>query len=348
MKDSDKILILSAVVIVAGIYVLKYVLQKLFNKGTDAIGNARRKSLNSKNGAEVVRLADLYPEIAAMHREKGTDYAAAPALMTAAAGASATAETSTSRTTAPGSEMQVSEAAVSEVPVSVSPAGFDRIPEEPKEEKRRTGFKATVIFITALGILANLPFLIESVMGLIRHNRYFDSNKTVVNYNSYVYDIGILRGIIMLSLLSVAAYLILLFTKRIIYTFFYPALTFILSILFFLVLNRYAAFYGGDRFSPDRSMNVPENIRDAQNWATGVIFTILAIGIFLLIYFIKRKQWSLWGALLMGIFAVFCAVFAFGEISGWTEEQIILSCNYGGYPLLTLLYSLAYKEENSI
>ena len=315
MKDSEKILILSAVVIVAGIYVLKYILQKLFNKGTDAIGNARRKNLNSKNGAEVVRLADLYPEIAAMHREKGTDYAANPALMAAATtGASA----------------------------------YDRIPEEPKDDNRRTGFKATVIFITVIGILANLPFLLESVLRLIRHNRYFDSNNTVVTYNSYVYDIGILRGIIALSLLSVAAYLILLFTKRIIYTFFYPALTFILSILFFLVLNRYAAFYGGDRFSPDRSLNVPENIQSAQNWATGVVFTILAIGIFLLIYFVKRKQWSLWGALLMGFLAVFCAVFAFGQINGWTDEEIILSCNYGGYPLLTLLYSLAYKEENSI
>ena len=306
MGDPGVILIISAVAIVVGIYVLRYILQKLFNKGTDAIGNARRKNRNEKNGAEVVRLADLYPEIAAMHRANGAE----------------------------------------EVPISASAASVPRIPEEPKDSDRRTGLKATAIFITVMGILANLPFLFEVLLRLIRHARSFDSNNTVVAYSSYVYDIGVLRGILVLSLLSVAAYLILLFTKRINFTFFYPALTFILSILFYLVLNRYAAFYGGDRFAPDRTRNVPSNIQSAQNWATGVVFAVLVLGIFMMIYFIKRKQWSLWGALLFGIIAVFCSVCAFGQISGWTDEQIILSCNYGGYPLLAVLYSFAYKEEN--
>jgi len=332
MGDPGVILIISAVAIVVGIYVLRYILQKLFNKGTDAIGNARRKSRNAKNGAEVVRLADLYPEIAAVHRANGTDHAPNPALMAAA-------------TKSAGSDPDAS-VPDSEVPISISPNGCDRIPEEPKDSDRRTGLKATAIFITVMGILANLPFLFEVLLRLIRHARSFDSNNTVVAYSSYVYDIGVLRGILVLSLLSVAAYLILLFTKRINFTFFYPALTFILSILFYLVLNRYAAFYGGDRFAPDRTRNVPSNIQSAQNWATGVVFAVLVLGIFMMIYFIKRKQWSLWGALLFGIIAVFCSVCAFGQISGWTDEQIILSCNYGGYPLLAVLYSFAYKEEN--
>ena len=327
MGDPGVILIISAVAIVVGIYVLRYILQKLFNKGTDAIGNARRKNRNERNGAEVVRLADLYPEIAAMHRANGTDHAANPALMAA---------TAATKSAVPDSE----------VPISISPDSYSRIPEEPKDSDRRTGLKATAIFITVMGILANLPFLFEVFLRLIRHARSFDSNNTVVAYSSYVYDIGVLRGILVLSLLSVAAYLILLFTKRINFTFFYPALTFILSILFYLVLNRYAAFYGGDRFAPDRTRNVPSNIQSAQNWATGVVFAVLVLGIFMMIYFIKRKQWSLWGALLLGIIAVFCSVCAFGQISGWTDEQIILSCNYGGYPLLALLYSFAYKEEN--
>lgn len=342
MGDPGVILIISAVAIVVGIYVLRYILQKLFNKGTDAIGNARRKNRNEKNGAEVVRLADLYPEIAAMHRANGTDHAATPALMAAATGtAAATALASTSeaeaisKSIAPGYEDS-----------ALARPSYDRIPEEPKDSDRRTGLKATAIFITVMGILANLPFLFEVFLRLIRHARSFDSNNTVVAYSSYVYDIGVLRGILVLSLLSVAAYLILLFTKRINFTFFYPALTFILSILFYLVLNRYAAFYGGDRFAPDRTRNVPSNIQSAQNWATGVVFAVLVLGIFMMIYFIKRKQWSLWGALLFGIIAVFCSVCAFGQISGWTDEQIILSCNYGGYPLLAVLYSFAYKEEN--
>ena len=241
---------------------LRYILQKLFNKGTDAIGNARRKNRNEKNGAEVVRLADLYPEIAAMHRANGTDHAANPALMAAATGtAAATALASTSeaeaisKSIAPGYEDS-----------ALARPSYDRIPEEPKDSDRRTGLKATAIFITVMGILANLPFLFEVFLRLIRHARSFDSNNTVVAYSSYVYDIGVLRGILVLSLLSVAAYLILLFTKRINFTFFYPALTFILSILFYLVLNRYAAFYGGDRFAPDRTRNVPSNIQSARNF----------------------------------------------------------------------------------
>ena len=77
------ILIIITIVLVLIIYAIRYVLNNLINKGTDAIGNAYRKSKNVNKGPSVERLADIYPDIAAMHRRNGTATEANPALMQA-------------------------------------------------------------------------------------------------------------------------------------------------------------------------------------------------------------------------------------------------------------------------
>ena len=67
---------------VFGIYLLRYILNNLMNKGFDAIGNSRRQSKNMR-GPEIVRLADMYPDIAARHYQGGTAYQINPVLMMA-------------------------------------------------------------------------------------------------------------------------------------------------------------------------------------------------------------------------------------------------------------------------
>ena len=83
------ILIIITIVLVLIIYAIRYVLNNLINKGTDAIGNAYRKSKNVNKGPSVERLADIYPDIAAMHRRNGTATEANPALMQAVKAAGA-------------------------------------------------------------------------------------------------------------------------------------------------------------------------------------------------------------------------------------------------------------------
>ena len=70
-----------AIAFVFVIYLLRYVLNNLMNKGFDAIGNSRRQSKNMR-GPEIVRLADMYPYEAARHQPNGTAYAINPMLLT--------------------------------------------------------------------------------------------------------------------------------------------------------------------------------------------------------------------------------------------------------------------------
>ena len=70
-----------AIAFVFVIYLLRYVLNHLMNKGFDAIGNSRRQSKNMR-GPEIVRLADMYPYEAARHQHNGTAYAINPMLLT--------------------------------------------------------------------------------------------------------------------------------------------------------------------------------------------------------------------------------------------------------------------------
>ncbi len=70
-----------AIALVFVIYLLRYVLNNLMNKGFDAVENSMRQNKNIKKGPEIVRLADLYPYEAARHQHNGTAYAFNPMLL---------------------------------------------------------------------------------------------------------------------------------------------------------------------------------------------------------------------------------------------------------------------------
>ncbi|MBR5667225.1 MAG: hypothetical protein IKW95_06015 [Lachnospiraceae bacterium] len=70
--DPAVIIILIVVALVLLGYLLRFSINGLINRGTDAIANKRRRTRNETNGPEVVRLADMYPQIALMHYQNGT------------------------------------------------------------------------------------------------------------------------------------------------------------------------------------------------------------------------------------------------------------------------------------
>lgn len=142
--DPMTLIILISAGIVIGILLLKYILRMLINKGTDAIGNARRQHKNETQGPQIERLADLYPEIAVKHYQAGTATEMNPALMraTTTAQVGTTTDAQASEQTYPG--------AAAGIPVS------DDLLIMPKK-KVKDGRVALIIgtVLAVIGILGN-------------------------------------------------------------------------------------------------------------------------------------------------------------------------------------------------
>jgi hypothetical protein len=68
-------------VIIFLVVLLEFIFRALYNRGTNALGNARRRHKNATQGPVIERLYDLYPEIAAQHQQNGTATAMNPALL---------------------------------------------------------------------------------------------------------------------------------------------------------------------------------------------------------------------------------------------------------------------------
>ena len=63
--DTNTMIVLAAAGIIFLIVLLEFIFRVLYNKGTNALGNARRRHKNATQGPVIERLSDLYPEIAA-------------------------------------------------------------------------------------------------------------------------------------------------------------------------------------------------------------------------------------------------------------------------------------------
>lgn len=74
-------IVLAAAGIIFLVVLLEFIFRVLYNKGTNALGNARRRHKNATQGPVIERLSDLYPEIAAQHQQNGTATAMNPALL---------------------------------------------------------------------------------------------------------------------------------------------------------------------------------------------------------------------------------------------------------------------------
>lgn len=118
--DPAVIIILIVVALVLLGYLLRFSINALINRGTDAIANKRRQTRNETNGPEVVRLADMYPQIALMHYQNGT--------------------------ATPAPELKA------------MPYGYYPMPAQPKVHTG-AGMKITAAVVTGIGLLINLIVL---------------------------------------------------------------------------------------------------------------------------------------------------------------------------------------------
>ena len=209
-----------------------------------------------------------------------------------------------------------------------------------RKEKRAKILKLFANMVAILGILINaVPFVGFIAIVLKRYrNDYDDFFRT--------YEHSIAKIVLALVAVSLAAYILLLVSKRVLYTFFYPLIATVLSILFLIVTDNYVAAYRKDNRINYGYDGVPGYIKGAKDACIWLVVASVLIFICLLLYNIKGFKWALWVSLLFGAGAVFFGALAIGQISNISDGMLFMSGNYFGYCLLVLLYALGYKDKN--
>ena len=310
MGDTDILIIAIAVGIVLGILLLKFALRSLINKGTDAIGNARRQHKNETQGPQIERLADLYPEIAVKHYQAGTATEMNPALMRATTTAqvgTATAAHAAEQTYPGMAAEQTYPGMAAGIPVS------DDLPIMPKK-KVKDGRVALIIgtVLAVIGILGNWM-----AIEVLRHEEH------VSNYRLSYTRFGIAFCIV-----SILGYAVLVMTRRTVYVLFYSICSAGFGVLITLIVHDHDEFF-----------RIPDAKASQAFYPTYLAIVML---IAILVYY-----WKGWKACLWVAFGVSLFVMDLGGIvlddAGATNYHLVPLLNFMGYGLLLLFYG--YSES---
>ncbi len=308
MGDTDILIIAIAVGIVLGILLLKFALRSLINKGTDAIGNARRQHKNETQGPQIERLADLYPEIAVKHYQAGTATEMNPALMRATTTAQATAVAQAAEQSYPGmAAEQTYPGMAAGIPVS------DDLSIMPKK-KVKDGRVALIIgtVLAIIGILGNWM-----AIEVLRHEEH------VSNYRLSYTRFGIAFCIV-----SILGYAVLVMTRRTVYVLFYSICSAGFGVLITLIVHDHDEFF-----------RIPDAKASQAIYPTYLAIVML---IAILVYY-----WKGWKACLWVAFGVSLFVMDIGGIvlddAGATNYHLVPLLNFMGYGLLLLFYG--YSES---
>ena len=349
MPDSAVLLIVILIALSAGGVALRYALRNVVYKGTDAIGNARRRNKNAANGAEVVRLADLYPEIAQWHRQNGTAYEAAPVTpavpVTPVAPAAPVQQNiymQQNTYAQPGytnrNPVAMSGNAVQYYGNAAPNYGYGA-PNYGYAVPAKKGNPPAVIALvfTAIGLLINAVLLVLGDVSLyVPFADDADPEVLVYLRSGRVYTI--------LFLLSVAAYIVLLVTRKTICTVFYPVMMIVLGIVSFFIANARLADIKAER-DVESLFDYPRYIvlSTAFVWLF-LVFAVLG-GCFELLHLLKGYRWAAWAGLVCGTVAVLAFVPAGVELGLGNFDNVLVMGNYFGYTLLIPFYALAYGRK---
>ena len=304
-----------AILIIAGVavvvIVLRFVLRSLVNKGSDAIGNAYRARKNA-SGPSVCRLADMYPEIAAWHQQNGTAKAADPALMSS-----------------------VPAAAPAYAPVAYSAL--------PVAKPKRKGVAANVLtaIVALLGIVVNGWLLLEILRSGNYSLRNFSGLQPAGDYHRMLIRLSFLFVVV-----SLAAYIVILVTRRLAYVGFFPVMAVVNSVVWYLALEKYRKDFKEFQESLNNRTLVPRGLENAE-WL--VLLSIIAAAVLLVFFFLylakKRFRWALWVGLASGAGATVCSLLALMEMVRYGSTCEYVPGNYFGFALLALVAAYGYVER---
>ena len=312
-------------------YLLRFLINRLINGGADAIANKRRETRNQTSGPEVVRLADMYPQIALMHYQNGTA-TPAPDVRTAPEQGVQTAAAM------PGTQPANMQFAPGTQPVNMQmpgavPYGYYPMPATPKAHTG-AGMKITAAVITGIGLLINLVVFF-----------FFCRNMSAAEAPDGLdpaYGIHIVSATFLLTVCAMLAYIVLLIVRNAKHTLFFPIISSFIGISILVLTYRYKSAW-----KEIHSGHVLDKINLAVDGAVLLVFASLLILACFILYVWKDIRWVLWIGLILGTGATVCAGLAIGGIGQASSASVWTLGNYCGYSLAALLYAFAYKKKKA-
>ena len=323
--DPAVIIILIVVALVLLGYLLRFSINGLINRGTDAIANKRRQTRNETNGPEVVRLADMYPQIALMHYQNGT--------ATPAPELKAMPEQGAQPAAAPAMQAAPMVQAMPGTQMAAMPYGYYPMPAQPKVHTG-AGMKITAAVVTGIGLLINLI-----VLFFFRWS--FLADETPEGLDE-AFGIRIARGTLLLTVAAILAYLVLLIVKNAKHTLFFPILSSVIGISILVLTFRYKSAW-----EETHSGRVLDKVNLAVDGAVLLVLASLLVLACFVFYVWKDVRWVLWIGLILGTGATICAGLAIGGIGYTFSASIWTLGNYFGYSLAVLLYAFAYRKKEA-
>lgn len=320
------------ILIVVGIvflwFLFRFLMHRLVDRSTDAIANSRRRKKNETSGPEVVRLADMYPEIAVMHYQNGTAAPDAGSEIRQAMPAAAASQGITQQPvagypyqTAPGMQ-----------PGAV-PYGYYPMPAQPRKRTGK-GLKITATVVTGIGIFINFLVLL-SFIGFHGFSEEPDGFQSAFN-------LQVARGALVLTVVSLLAYIVLVAVRNAKYTLFFPIISLLICILFWNAVSRYR-----NAWEETHSGRLLDRIEIAGDGAILLVLAALLMLVCVLLYVWMDIRWVLWIGLFLGTGATLLAALALEGIGDVSSGSFLTLGNFFGYSLASLLYTFGYRKKNT-
>ena len=316
------------ILIVVGIvflwFLFRFLMHRLVDRSTDAIANSRRRKKNETSGPEVVRLADMYPEIAVMHYQNGTATPDAGSEIRQAMPASGTPQqpaTGYPYQSAPGMQ-----------PGAV-PYGYYPMPAQTKQRTGK-GLKITATVVTGIGIFINFLVLL-SFIGFHGFSEEPDGFQSAFN-------LQVARGALVLTVVSLLAYIVLVAVRNAKYTVFFPIISLLICILFWNAVSRYR-----NAWEETHSGRILNRIEIAGDGAILLVLAALLMLVCFLLYVWMDIRWVLWIGLVLGTGATLLAALALEGIGDVSSGSFLTLGNFFGYSLASLLYAFGYRKKKT-
>lgn len=323
--DTNTMIVLAAAGIIFLVVLLEFIFRVLYNKGTNALGNARRRHKNATQGPVIERLSDLYPEIAAQHQQNGTATAMNPALLQSDAPIM-NVEAVTAQN---GDAMR--NASIGQGTVPIIPAT--------QTAKKQPGsiLRAFASIIAGFGILINLYLLL--IIGI--HTAFPGWKDPEMAFASMTILLLVAIGI-----MALIAYVVMIITRKPAYTAFFP----IIGTAAAVALMLGARWYFFDRGVQDLKKYLSWiGRRSGSASASPYIIPCICVAAVLLVcyllYWLRGWRWPLIVAVIISIALALILLFVIRKATFLADRLILLFGNYAGYAVVALLYGLAEPKK---
>ena len=325
--DTNTMIVLAAAGIIFLVVLLEFIFRVLYNKGTNALGNARRRHKNATQGPVIERLSDLYPEITAQHQQNGTATAMNPALLQSDVlimnVEAVTAQNGDAmRTAAMGQGAYAAGGTLGQGAAKKQPGSI---------------LRAFASIIAGFGILINLYLLL--MIGI--HTAFPGWKDPEMAFASMTILLLVAIGI-----MALIAYVVMIITRKPAYTAFFP----IIGTASAVALMLGARWYFFDRGVQDLKKYLSwigrrSGSASASPYIIPCICVAAALLVCYLLYWLCGWRWPLIPAVIVSIALALILFYVIRKATFLADRLILLFGNYAGYAVVALLYGLAEPKK---